>query len=298
MSCEDRAPIAARRSWFRRNAQWTLALVVALGSAVLTIRALIGTAAAEACLVGTTRVEYYEDSRLLAVTASERQLDRGDLLDCSEVDAATRDGLQRALQRFPRELSLLRVHLDPALPPNDLALRVAEVHLGTRELLVDRSRLKKLGLGIWLHEFVHVVADEPPSHLVARRVWLTVEEALADRVAETLVDQRLPARAAGRDARAAASDLPWELLAESNYDPHWLAPELAELLSLGEFELSVEQALDCLDERRPRPASAATTTKESILVFVEGCPVAARPRLRLALQRWLPPELSPFEPSD
>jgi hypothetical protein len=262
-----------------------------------------GCREARPCDVADTVVEVRTGSELHAHPEARLRLEPGELAGCESSDVTLLlQQLQSALRAFPIPLERLRVHLDPRLPEGHARLRKIEVHVGSREVLLETKALPDLSTFVWHHELCHVVAQPPPDKTVARRVRLTIDEALADQVAarlavagERATDVRLPPSA---DLLGSThSSLAWELLGEPRYDPHVLAPALAqELQQLGDL-LDAEASLQCLGARQSSAAETSSKVREVAQAVVDRCPADVRDAMRGALGRWLPVELSPFASS-
>jgi hypothetical protein len=273
------------------------------------------------CSAAAASVRVYAGSRLLEAPGERLELARGRALGCdssrvrrvlAELEGAFFSGLER---RLPEPLG---VHLDPLLPARHAPLAGIEVHVTSRELLVATSALDALGRESWRHELLHAMASAPPPlGAAARRLWLTLEEAIVGYLARTTITDRPDA-----DARAAphAAQLEWglsgpnhvvpllEWLASPAYDPHPLAAGLGRELERSAPRPALEPWLDCLSAApeggppRPLQPTAFATALPAPLAgvfepFVTRCPAEVGAALSAALDRaWgAPPERRPTE---
>jgi hypothetical protein len=195
--------------------------------------------------------------------------------------------LSRALRGFPLERlhAPLAVHVDPRLPSREAPLAGIEVHVSSRELLVRASALSALPPDAWRHEVLHALAPAPASSTPeARRLWLTLEEALVTRLSEI-------APGAEPHGEPTPTHLPGPrpvdaLLASPAYDPHALAAGLARELRRELTERDAAPGLDCLGAP---PAGGSPATPAAVFRrFAERCPAPVREALQRALARWWP----------
>ena len=246
------------------------------------------TAPVEPCpLASAASVRVYEGSRLFAA-GDALALVRGHALGCQEPLAArVLAPLSRALRGFPLERlqAPLAVHVDPRLPSREAPLAAIEVHVSSRELLVRAAALEALAPEAWRHEVLHALAPPPTSSTPeAKRLWLTLEEALVTRLSEIAPGaephpEPAPLQLAGPRPVDA-------LLASPAYDPHPLAAGLARELRRELAERDAAPGLDCLGAppAGPSPATPAAVFRR----FMERCPAPVREGLERALGRWWP----------
>ncbi len=241
------------------------------------------------CQLGETRLEFVTGSELESSAPYQLALQPGRTADCNASEfAAARTSITRALQRFPVRIERLVVHVEPRLPQDQAAVNGIEVHVGSRQVLVTTDALSTLPARAWVHELAHVVAQEPPSKRISARIALTVEEAFAQAVEERLLDRRTGHETPNYDAESA----PWELLAETGYDPHVLAAPLAAALRQ-DTRLGVADLLSCLKGSGRSAHSEPTTVGATLVHFVQGCDEAARPVVHRVLVNWVPASLVP-----
>jgi hypothetical protein len=259
------------------------------------------------CRAATALVRVYEGSRLFEAPSARLELARGRALGCDSprverVLTALEGALsslgfghpspppeRHALERHLPET--LGVHLDPQLPGHHAPLAGIEVHVSSREVLVAVSALDELGGEAWRHELLHAMAPPPPPlQPDARRLWLTLEEAVVGHLARApnalergRVDSGLDEGGeSGNDARLDGRSPPpsqvvplLEWLASPAYDPHPLAARLARELERLAPSPAIESWLACLaadpeSGRAPsRPGSEAFTG-----TFASALPVA------------------------
>jgi hypothetical protein len=235
----------------------------------------------------------YEHSRLYASSAGRLQLRRGSPLACVDpLIPSLHAALLAASAGLPQQLlpQPLRIHIDPRLPADEAGLRGVEVHVSSRELLLERGALAALTAEAWRHELLHsLAAPPPPASEVARRLWLTLEEGLVEHAALL----GAPARAAEAPMPPGLSSLPpvWEQLALPAYDPHELAHGWANELARTEPPLDLPSAVACLSAAPG--ATALHTLQHTAQAFVQRCPPDVAPVLQRALQRWLAEEWHP-----
>lgn len=271
------------------------------------------------CAVAGAEVALYEGSRLFEAPGARLDLVRGWPLSCTQPSARrVLDTLRAALSRFPRERlrSPLRVHLDPRLPARHAPLGGVEVHVTSREILVASARLDAFGPEVWRHELLHTLAaPPPPGPADARRLWLTLEEALVGLLAASLplapngalapLESSSPPNAPGGGSPIPAAPRPgmaplppaplpasaW--LASPGYDPHPLASGLTRTLQKAAPRPDLDAWLRCLETPAlpPAPAPAPPSARSGQLArvlrrFAERCPPGVAPELRQALERW------------
>jgi len=200
------------------------------------------------CALPGASARVYEGSRLFDTRDGRLGLSRGRLLACT--DPAAR-GVLSALEKATgagigeRLAAPLRVHLDPDLPARQAPLRGIEVHVSSREILVERAALAELPERAWRHEVLHALAATPPPLLsrAGRQLWLTLEEGVV--AFSTDVGAGRAAEASAADADGGPRLLPLiEWLESSAYDPHALAAGLARELEGTGADASA--FLDCL----------------------------------------------------
>lgn len=241
--------------------------------------------------------EVYSGSRLLASAEDRLELLRGRRLDCASPRVSpVVTALEAALQQFPRERleEPVRVHLDPRLPRRQAPLRGIEVHVTSREILIDEAALAGLEPAAWRHELFHTLAAAPPSSSpVARRLWLTLEESLVAHLTLAWEPRRHAAPAPPRPWPP-ASEQDWAELEMGSYDPHPLAELLTHELALAEPSLEASAALRCLTAPPLAASGAPETLRDSARAFVVRCPEEATGPLRSAIARWLPEPPSPL----
>jgi hypothetical protein len=239
-------------------------------------------------LPGAASARVYEGSRLF-IAGDELALVRGRALACRDPLAArVLEPLSRALRGFPLERlhAPLAVHVDPRLPSREAPLAGIEVHVSSRELLVRSAALDELPAEAWRHELLHALAPQPGvSTPEAKRLWLTLEEALVTRLVEIAPGPGEPRR----EPTPPRLDGPRPvdaLLASPAYDPHPLAAGLVRELRRETSGGDAAPWLDCLGA--PPSGRSPATPAAVFRRFAERCPAPVREALGHALARWWP----------
>ncbi len=259
--------------------------------AVLCLGLLVGCRKeGKACEISGTRVEFVTGSRLASGSPGHLTLASGQLADCDANEyAQTQKDIREALGVFPVRLPKLTVHVRPEIPQEHGALGPIEVHVGSREVLLS---VVGTGLGVrpWVHELAHVIARPAPVAPMARRIWITIEEAFVQ-----VLEVRLLGKRKGTPEPATPAELlPWEMLAEPQYDPHWLAESLVVQLESIQA-LDVDTVVSCLVGSAAESDALASSLKTAVAQYGDGCPAEVRPDVRRALRGWLPESLGPSE---
>lgn len=240
---------------------------------------------AGSCVLSGGSARVHEGSRLSDTGDGRLTLTRGRTLPCDDLaardvlaalEAALGNGTGGAIrQTLDERRAILRIHVDPRLPARQAPLGGIEVHVSSRELLVERAALAALPDRAWRHELLHALAPSPPPlSRAGRQLWLTLEEGLVafltdvgdGPAADTLPSAPLPAGADAADGRAADRRpqlLPLlEWLESPAYDPHPLAAGLARALENTGAEAS--SLLDCLTADPARVQHGASNVSSSV----------------------------------
>ena len=199
----------------------------------------------------------------------------------------------------------VEVHLGPKLdgrPP----LQGVEFHAPSRALLVERESKLELDHSVWLHELAHVrLAGARPEGPLARRVWATIEEGVADYFAAAVSGSpRLGRGRRGQPVRdlsdpPGASARDWALLALPSVraDPHRLGWRLAAELWRREPRPGplLEDVATALSGREALEGSRDIPS-EAIAAFVARCPARSRATVTDVVTAWAPREILSVKP--
>lgn len=228
------------------------------------------------CVLPGASVRVFEGSRLFDAQDGRLTLARGRTLRCDHpaardvlgaIEVALGEGIGGAVRE--RLAAPLQVHLDPRLPARHAALHGIEVHVSSRDILVERAALTALPERAWRHELLHALAPAPPpASRAGQKLWLTLEEGLVAFLTDVEAGRAMEAPFVGTDAasgHAAGAEpqlLPLlEWLESPAYDPHPLAGGLAR--ELGNLGAEAASFLDCLtlDPARVQHGASAQTVR-------------------------------------